>query len=364
MAHGALSPYQYGKRWLLLVGLSAVLTAAFLSVHLAAGTMLGPMIAGIIMAVSGRQLTIKRPIFCLAQAILACVIVKSLSIDILQNCLHHWVLMLFSVISVIIASFFTGAVLAWFGNMPGTTALWGASPGGASTMTLMCESFGADPRLAAFMLYFRVIMVALSTSLVAWFVGGSPAPSHSLPPLSILHPGDMIPTLALIIGSTIIGMRLPLSAAPLLLTLFLGGIAQLTGLFAISTPLWLCVPAYMSIGWAIGLRFTKAVLCYALHTLPAVCFSSVILICVCALLAIPVARLAQIDLFSAYLATSPGGLDTIVIISTSIPVALPFIVALQTARMLAVVILGPLIARPIGTWLERHKPKNQQTPQS
>lgn len=335
----------------MLVGLSALSIYIFLHIHLAAGVMLGPMISAIIMAVHGQPVTIKRPFFCLSQAVLACVVVHSLSLHTLHDSLHHWALMSFSVFSVILASFCTGAILAWFGTMPGTTALWGCSPGGASTMTLLCESFGADPRLAAFMLYFRVIVVALSTSLVAWCIGSS-HPTHSAP-LPLAHGGALFPTIALIIGSAFIGERLPLPAAPLLLTLLLGGTAQLTGLFTVSTPPWLCIPAYMLIGWSIGVRFTKPVLHYALHALPSVCLSSCVLILVCALIAVPVAKLAHIDLFSAYLATSPGGLDTIIVISTNIPVALPFIVALQTARMLAVILIGPLIARPLGTWLER-----------
>ena len=37
--------------------------------------------------------------------------------------------------------------------LPGTTALWGTSPGAASVMTIMAESYGADMRLVAFMQY-------------------------------------------------------------------------------------------------------------------------------------------------------------------------------------------------------------------
>ena len=37
--------------------------------------------------------------------------------------------------------------------LPGTTALWGTSPGAASVMTIMAESYGADVRLVALMQY-------------------------------------------------------------------------------------------------------------------------------------------------------------------------------------------------------------------
>lgn len=344
--------------WTCLLALSALCIAGFLSVHLAAGMMLGPMIAGIIVSVSGGTLSINRSFFALSQAVLACLATSGISMSVLHGIAAHGPLMIFSVLSVIIVSFGTGAVLAWMGVMPGTTALWGASPGGASTMMLICGSFGADPRLAAFMLYFRVILVAVATSLVAWFVTDTGQGVY-LPPVP---KGDVWQTLLLIIVSGLIGMKIRFPAAPLLLTMLLGSIAQLTGLFQVCAPQWVRVPAYLIIGWSIGLRFTAPVLRHALRSLPAVILSSCILIIVCALLALPVAKYAHIDLLSAYMATSPGGLDTVIIISASVPVQLPFIISLQTARMLTVLVLGPIIARPLGLWLERHgRNRNQRT---
>ena len=61
--------------------------------------------------------------------------------------------------------------------LPGTTAVWGIAPGGASVMMLMSGGFGADARLVAFMQYLRVVMVAAVASLVArLWVGASGAP--------------------------------------------------------------------------------------------------------------------------------------------------------------------------------------------
>ncbi|TPW34119.1 AbrB family transcriptional regulator [Oecophyllibacter saccharovorans] len=344
-------PLSPALRWAGLIILTVLISGFFLLIHLAAGLMLGPMIAGIIVATRNRGVTIPRPWFAMAQAVLGCMVVGSLNLGILHDIVDHWALMGFSVFSVILVSFGIGALLAWLGVMPGTTALWGSSPGGASTMMLICGSFGADPRLAAFMLYFRVILVAISTSLVAWLVAG-PARAPYLPPMPS---GNIGATLALIAVSTFLGLRIRIPAAPLLIALFLGGIAQLSGFFSVTTPQWIRVPAYLIIGWSIGLRFTSDVLKQALHSLPAVFLSSLVIVGGCALLAWPVARLAHIDLLSAYLATSPGGLDAIIIISASVHVALPFIIAMQTARMLAVLFLGPLLAKPLGRWLEHHR---------
>ncbi|MNU00090.1 putative ammonia monooxygenase [compost metagenome] len=47
-----------------------------------------------------------------------------------------------------------------------------------------------------------------------------------------------------------------------------------------------------------------------------------------------------IDPLTAYLATSPGGLDSVAIIAASTPVDMSFVMALQTARFVLVLLLG------------------------
>jgi uncharacterized membrane protein AbrB (regulator of aidB expression) len=59
---------------------------------------------------------------------------------------------------------------------------------------------------------------------------------------------------------------------------------------------------------------------------------------------------------SAYLATSPGGLDSVAIIAASSPhVDLSFVLALQSVRLLLVISSAPLITRLV----VRHSPHLQ-----
>ena len=51
--------------------------------------------------------------------------------------------------------------------LPGTTAVWGSSPGAATVMVLMANAFGGDMRLVAVMQYLRVACVGLVASVVA-----------------------------------------------------------------------------------------------------------------------------------------------------------------------------------------------------
>ncbi len=57
--------------------------------------------------------------------------------------------------------------------------------------------------------------------------------------------------------------------------------------------------------------------------------------------------LAHVDPLTAYLATSPGGADSVAIIASSTKVNVPFVMAMQTARFVFVLLTGPGIARLI-----------------
>jgi membrane AbrB-like protein len=71
----------------------------------------------------------------------------------------------------------------------------------------------------------------------------------------------------------------------------------------------------------------------------------VIMIGVCGALAFFLVQAAGIDPLTAYLATSPGGMDSVAIIGASSNVDLSFVMALQGARFLIVLVAGPPLAR-------------------
>jgi uncharacterized membrane protein AbrB (regulator of aidB expression) len=76
--------------------------------------------------------------------------------------------------AIIVMSTAIGLVLTRLKVVPGTTAVWGMAPGGASVMMLMAGAFGDEARLVAFMQYMRVLLVAAMASVVArLWVGAS-----------------------------------------------------------------------------------------------------------------------------------------------------------------------------------------------
>ena len=83
--------------------------------------------------------------------------------------LEEWPLFLGVVLTVIAASSALGWLMSRWRVLPGTTAVWGSSPGAATAMVLMAEAYGADAQLVAFMQYLRVVFVAVAASVIARF---------------------------------------------------------------------------------------------------------------------------------------------------------------------------------------------------
>jgi uncharacterized protein len=113
----------------------------------------------------------------------------------------------------------------------------------------------------------------------------------------------------------------------------------------IELPPLLLAASYAVVGWSIGVRFTRPILVHALRALPRVTASILALIAICGGFAWVLTWTAGIDPLTAYLATSPGGADSVAIIAASSNVDVPFVMALQTMRFLVVLFVGPSLSR-------------------
>jgi uncharacterized protein len=141
------------------------------------------------------------------------------------------------------------------------------------------------------------------------------------------------------------GMLLRMPAGALLLPMIGGAVLEAAGLVTIVLPPWLLALSYAFLGWSIGLGFTREILAHASLAFPQVLLATLALIAICGLLALVLVKAAGIDPLTAYLATTPGGMDAVAIISASSNVDVAFVMALQAARFLIVLAVGPPLAR-------------------
>ena len=339
-------------QWAALLALSVLFVLLLEAARLPAALLLGPMAAAIVIAAAEGTLRVPPWPFYAAQGVIGCMIARVFTPSLIGAMVKDWPLFLAAVVAVIAASTALGWLLTRWRVLPGTTAVWGSSPGAATAMVLMAEAYGADVRLVAFMQYLRVVMVAIFASAIAriWTTtsGGAVADISWFPPIAWT---PFVATLALAAFGVVAGVVLKIPAGPLLAPLAIGAALHGAGLVTIELPPWLLAASYAIVGWSIGLRFTRPILVHALHALPRVMASILTLIAICGGFAFVLTRWAGIDPLTAYLATSPGGADTVAIISASAKVDVPFVMALQTARFVIVLLVGPALARFIA---DRH----------
>jgi len=340
---GGLTP---PMQWTLLIVISAGLAALLLWLHAPAPLMLGPLIAGIVVASNGGKPRMPLSAFVISQGIIGCMIARMVPLSIVGDILAHWQLFTVGVLAVIGASLLLGWGMTRLRLLPGTTALWGISPGAASVMTIMSESYGADIRLVAFMQYLRVVMVAGVAALVAKMFGVT-APQGAdavawFPDVKWVLFGE---TLAVAVVGTVIARALRIPAGAMMVPLVLCIVLAHVGLMTVELPPWALAVSFAFIGWNIGLRFTRPLLLYVARMLPRVAACAAVLIALCGVVAWLMVVTIGVDPLTAYLATSPGGVDSIAIIAASTNCDVSFVMAMQTVRLLAVLFLAPVLTK-------------------
>jgi membrane AbrB-like protein len=337
------------QQWALLLMLSLLVIVPLELVHLPAALLLGPMVAGIVLGVGQARIAVPTPVFTLAQAVIGCLMARALPASIFVELVQDWPIYLIGICSVIAVAAGLGILLTRLKVLPGTTAVWGSAPGASTAMILMADAFGADTRLVAFMLYLRVVLVAVAASVVSRvFVSGEMVAVATpwFPPVAAVPFAE---TCAVIVVALVVTRLFKIPAGAILLPMFLAIALQDVAGLQIELPPTLLAVSYALVGWTIGLRFTRDILVHAARALPAVIGSLVALLGACALFAVGLVLFAHVDPLTAYLATSPGGADSVAIIAANSNVDMPFVMAMQAGRFIVVLLTGPALARYIAT---------------
>jgi membrane AbrB-like protein len=156
---------------------------------------------------------------------------------------------------------------------------------------------------------------------------------------------DFTVTLMIAAVGGALGVRLRIPAGGLLVPMMIGALCEGMGLVTITLPQWLLAMSYALLGWSVGLGFTREILIHATRALPQILLAIFAIIGICGALAFVLVEAAGIDPITAYLATCPGGVDSVAIIGASSKADLSFVMTLQTLRLLIVLMAGPSSAR-------------------
>lgn len=338
-------------RWLVLFACTAFSVLVLHFLDFPASFLVGAMVSGVVVSAGGGAVHVPTNILLFSQAFIGCMIGRAISWEMVRGIVRDWPLFLLMVGSVSALSFILGWLLVKSKALPGTTGIWGMSPGAALIMTLMSEGYGADSRLVAMMQYSRVMIASLLATMVAG-IWGVPISAETLVPGAATASAafdwtGFAHTVLLALLGFGLGMKLKISAGAILIPLFLGSFLNITGAIHIVLPSWLLSTCYCLLGWGIGLRFTRHIIAYALSVLPRMILAILCLIAACGGLAALVVHYVQIDPIVAYLATNPSGVDGVAAICASIAMdaeGVSFVMTVQVCRFLLVSLTSPPIA--------------------
>lgn len=339
--------------WFGLAAASVLAVALLRAARVPAALLLGPMLVAIAAALLGLGLRLPDSTMTVVQAVFGCLVAAAVDPALVAALRQHGPLLAACSAASIALSAAIGLLMSRRGWLPGTTAIWGLSPGAASTMVTLSEAHGADSRTVAVMQYMRILAVALTVVALAAALG---VPGHAMRqavpvPAPAGTAQGVLLALLLAAVATLAAQRLGARALALLLPAVVGGALQGTGLARVGVPDSVAAIAFGLVGCAVGLRFTRACLVACERQLPAILAGIVALIAGCGALSWFFLRLAPgIDPLTAWLAMTPGGLDTAVAIATTVQVSLPVVIAAQLVRLGVVTVTAPAIARLVSRW--------------
>jgi membrane AbrB-like protein len=153
-------------------------------------------------------------------------------------------------------------------------------------------------------------------------------------------------TVALAAAGAAAGRVLRVPAGALLGPMFLAAAVSLA-----APEGWFIVPrlaqdaAFVVIGLQVGLGFTVATVRQTGRLLLPVLASILVLMLACAGLAVVLDRMTSVSFLDAYLATTPGGLYAVLAAALGAGANTTFIVAVQSLRVVVMVVLAPVAVR-------------------
>jgi membrane AbrB-like protein len=243
-----------------------------------------------------------------------------------------------------------GYVMSRVTDLDQPTAQLGLIAGGASGIVAMTDELGGDDRIVAFMQYLRVLIVVLITPVLAGiFFPGHHADAGAVPDIPFLGDVKDWAIVALCAPAGALAARaIRLPAGTLLGPMAVAGALTLTGAFGdFVVPELVQQTAFIFIGLQVGLKFTTATVKEVGKLLIPVLISIVVLLAACFVLALILTATTDQSLFSSYLATTPGGLYAVLAVAFGAGANTTFILAVQSLRLLVMVLLAPLVVRRV-----------------
>lgn len=257
-----------------------------------------------------------------------------------------------------------GVLLAHFqrGITP-ETGILSMLAGGASMMPMLAQEVGADFRYVTLSQYLRLLAVMFSLPpIVSWLglphageigdhgggvLGAYQGWTAGLGPLPWW---GLVVILAIIVVSAPLARRLRLPApgilGPILLTVVVSKLPIWPDGLVLQPPTPMRLLAFCVVGWLAGGALSVRALRSFAKLVPATVLFIVILMAGCAATAGLVTWWLGVPYLDAYLATTPGGLDTVLLLSSEANSG-PVVATMQIIRLIGVLVLAGWLPQAI-----------------
>ena len=310
--------------------------------------LLAGLVGGLAVAVArGSALQVPRAPTVVSQATVGVTLGAAVAPGSLSGLAGAWWAVLAVVALTLGLSVAVALLLARVTGLDRVTAGLGLLPGAAPALVSVGDDVGADARLVATMQYARVLLVVASVPALALLLGsGSSArPGRAVgpEPLAGLEP-VLVAVLVGLVGAGLAALaRSP--AASLVGPLLLSAAAGATGLLPIAVPSIASDVAFVTVGASVGLRFDRGSLRHAGRLAPYMAGGVLALTVGSAALGLVLLAALDTDPLTAYLATTPGGISSVLAATFDSGADLTIVVAVQTLRLMLLALIAPFAAR-------------------
>lgn len=318
-----------------------------------------PWLLGSLTAVMTWSLVVKRNTFWPMELrnsgliILGYMLGASFSSETVMQIIKQLPAMMFATSSTIIFSLFVGYFVCRRTGISLATGIIGSVPGGLTQMVVLSEEIAdTDLTVVTFMQTIRL----LSTVFIVPFLvihglaGGSqqaaaaastPAMYHTV----IYSPWNALLFTVIVLIAAWISVKISLPT-PFLLGPLIGAAAlSLTGLQAPNTPSFLVIISQLCIGAYLGLSIKPASLENWRKLLPFTLMGSIAVVFFSLGIGFLLTRMHSLDLTSAFLGTSPGGMGEMGLTAVLVGANVSLVTAYQMFRLLFILFVVPLVLK-------------------
>ena len=341
---------RWSPQFVLLLVIAIGASLLFSGVHLPAAWLFGPLIVSALFAVRGwESAQWPNAVYFAAQGVIGTALGAGFLPSTLLILPRHFGIFLFAVVFILLISLANGWILARYTRLAPSTAFLGTLPGGAGAMAAMSDSLHANTQLVTTIQYVRLLLILASLAVAGPLLNHhfqaiqtNAIASNVTPDFAWWKFGVLV---LLAFAGWIAGSRTPVPAGAFLVPSLLYFLLTLVGVAPGRWPWPILAAAYGIMGLQIGGRFLPSTIALIRSVIFPVIGTTLLLLIASFALAWMVSKEMGLDLASAYLGATPGGLDSVAAVATELHADTTIILAMQLMRLLCVLIFGPWLVR-------------------